>query len=114
MRSLFLELVANGTAFTRLADAEAWIDSLMPNARPKPPKSLIEAMPDLRLQSLLLRLYDSDIGTFRNRVVHKDAYRPTREEAEDALNHATELLHPLTTLLRLRGDASWYMARTGR
>ncbi len=105
MRSLFLELAVSDARFANLTDAEAWIDALPKSSRrvPKPTKATIQAVANPRLRDGLLALYDTNIARLRNRVVHKDAYRPTREETEEALREAGDILHPLTRELRLGG-----------
>jgi len=43
--------------------------------------------------------------------VHKQAYRPTREETEAALEEARSVLFPLTSRLGLYDDINWYLKR---
>jgi hypothetical protein len=111
MRSIFLDLVARNTVFSTLTESKAWIQALPDSPRKikKPTKALVESVSDGGLRELLLALYDARIAKLRNRVVHKDAFRPTREQAEQALLEAREILHPLTSKLRLSGDAEWYI-----
>jgi hypothetical protein len=71
-------------------------------------------MPDSPLKALLLRLLDADVNKLRNRVVHKDAYRPTREEATHVHDEAREILLGLTGRLRLGYDFYWYISEAGR
>jgi len=115
MRSLVLRLVIDAVAPTSLAAAEVAIAALPEKPRVVPRRD-IEATADnhLKVKALLLRLLDADVNTLRNRVVHKDAYRPTREEATTAHDEAREILHGLTARLRLGYDAYWYISEAGR
>ena len=65
---------------------------------------------DASLKSLLIELNSSTIHELRNRVVHKRGYRPTFEEARDALDEAESIIFPLTYLLNVHDDL-WYMRR---
>ena len=118
MRRLVLRLAVDAVAPASLAAAEVAIAALPKKSREVPdvPRERIEAMPDdpLKVKALLLRLLDADVNTLRNRMVHKDAYRPTREEATHAHDEAREILHGLTARLRLGYDAYWYISEAGR
>jgi hypothetical protein len=56
-------------------------------------------------------LKTTGINTLRNRIVHKQAYRPTREEAQLALEETGSLLFPLSHHLELYDDINWYMSK---
>jgi len=111
MRRLFLRLVIDEKAPKTLTAAEAVIAALPVRGCNVPPvaEQDIDAVSDRPLRELLRGLSGSKIDELRNRVVHKDAYRPTREEAESAHDQARKVLHGLTNQLRLRGDAEWYI-----
>jgi hypothetical protein len=53
----------------------------------------------------------TNIHGLRNSVVHKQAYRPTYEEARRALDEARDILFPLGLRLELRDDPNWYQRR---
>ena len=116
MRRLVLQLVADKVAPASLAEAEAAIANLTkkPKNVPDPLRQNIEEMPDEPLRALLLRLLDADANKLRNRVIHKDAHRPTREEATHAYDEAREILFGLTARLRLGHAAYWYISGAGR
>jgi hypothetical protein len=115
MRRLFLRLVVGNVAPASLAEAEARIANLPKHRKVPPvPRQDVEAVPDDRLKTLLLRLKDANVSELRGRVVHKDAYRPTLEEAKRAHDEAREILHGLTGLLKLGFDAHWYISEAGR
>jgi hypothetical protein len=111
MRALFLRQLIAGPHPANLAEAEVAIARL--EDRPSDPKDAeLEALNDRQLVDLLKALKRTPINTLRNRVVHKQAYRPTREEAEAALEEARSLLFPLTNRLDLYDDVNWYMRRS--
>lgn len=108
LRKLFLQMVIDQTAPRSYDEARACIDAL-----PKKPnqvaRAAVDAVPGDRLRGRLLALYDTTIHQLRNRVVHKQAYRPTREETSREYEKASRILFGLTAELRLRGDANWYI-----
>jgi hypothetical protein len=53
------------------------------NLGQRPAKARVDALPDSSVRVVLLQLQDLRIGDLRNRVVHKDAYRPHRWEVEE-------------------------------
>jgi hypothetical protein len=116
MRSLFLALAVRPTRFRSLAESEAWIKIIprSPRRVVKVSDEQIDAVGDPELRNQLRDLAIVQIDGLRNRVVHKDAYRPTRDEAQAALSDAERVLHGLTSLLRLDGDAVWYLSEAGR
>ncbi|HLB48597.1 MAG TPA: hypothetical protein VJL59_16445 [Anaerolineales bacterium] len=111
MRALFLRQFIAGPRPANLAEAEAAIAGLKDH--PSDPKDAeIEALGDKQLVALLKGVKSTTINTLRNRVVHKQAYRPTWEEAEAVLDEACSLLFPLTSRLDLHDDINWYMRRS--
>jgi hypothetical protein len=109
MRKVFLRLVVNGKNPRDVAEAGAFIDAIPGEAKLAVPRSAVEAIADNRIRSLLLGMLDANINSLRNKVVHKDAYRPTREESWSAYEQATETLFGLTAALRIRGGAEFYI-----
>ena len=100
----------NGPSSKDLADAAAVIAGLPDN--PGDPKdTAIESLGDAKLVPLLKALKATSINTLRNRVVHKQAYRPTREEVEAALQETRSILFPLTSHLQLYDEINWYMGK---
>jgi len=111
MRALFLCQLIAGPRPANPAEAEVAIAGL--KDRPSEPEDTeLEALSDRHLVDLLKALKRTTINTLRNQVVHKQAYRPTREEAEAALEEARSLLFPLTSRLGLYDDINWYMRRS--
>ena len=113
MRKLFLQQLIDGQSPVDLHEAKKAIHAL-----PKRAKSVKEVSNDeirekanASLKSLLIDLNRSTIHELRNRVVHKRAYRPTFEEARDALDEARSIIFPLTSRLDIRDDLYGYLRR---
>ena len=116
MRRLFLALAIRSAGFASLAESETWLGLVPTSARnvAKVAAEQIEAVPNADLRLLLVDLASVQIHTLRNRVVHKDGYRPNRQEVEVAFAEAKRIIHRLTSLLKLSGDADWYLNQPGR
>ncbi len=69
----------------------------------------IESHSDVKLVSLLSALKRTNIHILRNQIVHKRAYRPTREQVDAALEETRSILFPLTSRLKLYDEINWYM-----
>lgn len=108
MRALFLWQITKQRLAATFEEAEEIIKAF-PDYPKDPKDSEIEALSDAKLIPLLKALRDTTIHELRNRVVHKQAYRPTREEVEDILKETRCILFPLTYRLRLHDDPNWYM-----
>ena len=110
MRALFLQQITARHSPANLGEAAAIIADF-PKFPGEPKDSAIEALKDAKLVSLLKDLKTTTVHTLRNRIVHKHAYRPTRDEVEAALEDARSILFPLTSHLGLHDDVNWYMRR---
>jgi hypothetical protein len=108
MRALFLQHVVNGRSPNNLAES-AGVIAALPDRPGDPRDAAIQGLGDAKLVPLLMALKATEINTLRNRVVHKHAYRPTREEAQSALDETRSILFPLTSHLQLYDDINWYM-----
>lgn len=109
MRALFLRQLVSGSHPASLPEAEVAILGLADEPT-DPTDSEIEAVGDPALVNLLKALKQITIHEVRNRVVHKRAYRPSRDEVESAIESARKLLFPLTHRLCLYDDINWYSA----
>lgn len=108
MRALFLRQFVSAASPKSLVEAEAAIEAL--EDRPNEPADAeLESLPDERLVVLLKAVKRTTLHRLRNQVVHKRAYRPTRDEAEAALQETRSVLFPLSQRLRLYDDINWYM-----
>jgi len=111
MRALFLRQLIAGPSPADLAEAEDAIARL--DDHPCDPRDAeIDALGDRQLVVLLKAVQRTAINILRNKVVHKQAYRPTREEAEAALDEARSLLFALTGRLGLYDDINWYLRQS--
>lgn len=111
MRRLVLRAAVDGLAPKTLDEAEATVDRI-PEKTGKVPivaRPEIEAVARERLRSLLLGLSEATVNKLRNQVVHKRAYRPTRDETWQEYENASRVLFGLTNELRLEGDAEFYI-----
>ncbi len=100
MRALFLEHIVTRRSARTLAEAAAIVAAL-PDRPREPKNAAIESLGDAKLVPLLKALKATGIHTLRNRVVHKEAYRPTREEVDEAIEETRSVLFPLTRYLQL-------------
>lgn len=116
MRDLVLRLIVERVAPDSSQAAKAAIAAIplrQNEIAPVTPES-IASVNDERLRPLLLRLLNAEANRLRNRVVHKDAYRPTLAEAERVYKEAREILFGIAARLGLGYDATWYLRTSGR
>src|ERR1700730_15906808 len=90
-----------------LTEAEAVL-SAFPNPQ-IPSDAAIKAMTDTNLIPYLEAIKKSKIHEMRNLVVHKRAYRPSREEVDLAYKDTTDTLPALTIRLDLNDDINYYL-----
>jgi len=110
MRKLFLQQIIANPHPANLAEAETLIAELKaPSCKPNDAE--LERLGDEEVVALLKGVKNTTIHKLRDAVVHKQAYRPTREETEAALKEARSLLFPLTNRLNLYDDINWYLRR---
>ncbi len=88
---------------TTVAQGRQLVDAIT-EKYPTPSNEVLAAAPG-RLGSLLLALKMSSAHELRNRVVHQRAYRPSREEAEQAVKAVGDVLVPLASTLDVEFDS---------
>lgn len=111
LRALFTRQLVCGRTPRNLPEAEATIGTICCSDMRPMSRSKIKSIQDSQLASLLGRLDKVTINRTRNDVVHKQAYRPTRDEAESALEEARSIILALTGRLGgLYDDINWYMS----
>ena len=108
MRGLFLQHMVSRPKPSNLGEAAAEIAAI-PDRQGTMRDTALEGLSDPVLVPLLKALKATNINTLRNRVVHKQAYRPTRQEVEAALEESQSILLPLTFHLELHDEINWYM-----
>jgi hypothetical protein len=104
MRRLFLQHLVNGRSPKDLAEAKLFVAALLSNNPKNPDDADIDKLGDAELASLLKALRATTIHKLKNRIVHKEAYRPTRNEAMSTIEETKNILLPLTGHLKLRDD----------
>jgi hypothetical protein len=112
MRRLFLTLALRPRRFLSLAEGKAWINTIPSSPRDvaKVPDEQIDAAREPELRDRLRDLAAVQINGLRTVLFN----RSMRDEAEAALSDAERVIHGLTSLLRLDGDAVWYLSEAGR
>ena len=108
MRALFLQHMVSRPEPKSLAEAAALVAAL-PDRPGDPKDAAIDSVAEAKMVPLLKALKATTINSLRNRVVHKQAYSPTRQETEEALEEARSILFPLTSRLNLHDEINWYM-----
>ena len=111
MRRLVLRMIVDGVAPPSLAAAESVILGIPSEAGAtrSVTRAEIDQISDRRLNALLVKLLRADVNTIRNRVIHKDAYRPKEAEARRVYREAREVLFGLTGRLHLGFGFEWYV-----
>ena len=106
MRNTVLRLAVEPNRPSVLDEAGSYIGSLSKCNSPK--ESELKLLADKNVANYLTRIKQTRINVLRNRVIHKQAYRPKRVEADDVVTEARAVLFPLTSLLDLHDDVNWY------
>lgn len=114
MRELFLRMSVSKINPPDLSAAEPIIRNIQPGDRTPTDAADIDSLADIDLRGLLQRVRGSRVNDLRNRVVHKQAYRPSRSEAEAVLEETRSVILPLTRRLDLYEDINWYMMEAAR
>jgi hypothetical protein len=110
LRDVFLRLMLTNTRPSSMADAAATIKSLPKLCKHLTDLEIVSGYPPGPVRDLLVLLNQSTVHDARNAVVHKDAYRPTLEEATRAVEEAKDILFPLGVhLLLLTDDFNWHV-----
>jgi hypothetical protein len=111
MRSVFIDLASRASPVT-LEESFGIMDSLT-TVSEQGNEWISGAFADERLRELMLRLKALKIHELRNDVVHKDAYRPTRETVDQAISEFGEDVLPLGVRLNAESnDINGYSSST--
>lgn len=107
LRALFLQHIVARHAPQSLAEA-ARIVTDFPSRPGDPSDADIESLRDQKLVLLLEALKTTTIHKLRNDVVHKWAYRPTRQEVAYAIDETRSILFLLATYFNLHDEINRY------
>jgi hypothetical protein len=107
MRGLFLQHILNARSPKNWADSEVMIEAMQKGVKVK--TADIKTLGDRKLETLLKKIKEDNINTLRNRIVHKEAYRPEREDAKLALENTNDILSRLQDYFQLHDDPNCYM-----
>jgi len=99
MRNMFINLALRPRPLS-ITEAAAFVHNAE-NLAKEPTDNAIRSAHDTELGEILLRLKRLQIGSLRNRVVHKHAYRPRLEELNESLDPARQLTDQLWIRLDL-------------
>jgi len=118
MRRLFFQIALRTEAPPTLQASKLVINAIDPrNVPPEPSDDELRGqtlVPNVYLRNLFLRLKHCEVPNLRNKVVHKVAYRPTHEEAKEALQETRAILFPLGFALDVQSDdMNRYLSRLG-
>ncbi|WP_437732099.1 hypothetical protein [Sorangium sp. So ce1335] len=107
MRRLFLRVALDRHSLTSRAAAASYIAGL-----PKKPSAVkrgeIETLANLERRKLLLDVFGAEIAQLRNKVVHKDALRPSREKTEQAISNAYKTIFAIGAHFGI-GDTDYHL-----
>ena len=103
LRAIVSNLILQATEPTTLTEARTLIRSIAALTS-APSKVLIAGYGDQRVAQLLRKLQLTRVHECRNKVVHQRAFRPTRAQAEAAVEEARTILFPLGDALGILGD----------
>jgi len=102
-RNIFIRTVLTDQSIGNFNDSEVFIAGI-DNLKTEPPDSLINGERNEKLRSLLMKLKYSEVPRLRNKVVHKQAYRPTLPEVETAMEETRKIIFGLSSCLDVQVD----------
>jgi hypothetical protein len=109
LKNVFLNWVVNESKILCFADSTSKISTLTKYSNNSPSEEEIKRIPDSTLADLLIELKNCQVDKLRNKVVHKEAYRPNREEVETTRKEVHKLLMNLSCHLDvLKEDINFY------
>jgi hypothetical protein len=109
MRSIFLKQLVSGRHPKNIKESKEIVEALCPC---EPTEFELNSLGDKQILKLVIKLKSHGINTLRNKIAHKQAYRPTLKEAELALKETRSILFPLSRRLNLYDDVNWYLSNT--
>lgn len=107
LRNVLVNTVVEGVRPRTLDESEVAIARIKgDNFGQRPAKARVDALSDSSVRAILLQLQELRIGELRNRVVHKDAYRPRRGEVEECSDEI-RVLYRAKSRLAVRTFDEW-------
>ncbi len=103
LRNLFINLVMLENMSGDLNESEDMLNTIS-EFTVEPSNRIIAQVEDHKIRDLLQRLKSSEINILRNKVIHKYAYRPSKEETECLFKETKKILYSLTALLNIKTD----------
>lgn len=105
LKNVFLNWVVNESKILCLSDSASKISTLKKNYSDNPPsEEKLKEIPNSTLADLLIELRNCEVDKLRNKVVHKEAYRPNCEEVETAIKEVRKLLVEIGYHLDVLGE----------
>lgn len=92
LKNVFLNWVVSESKILCLADSTSKISILKKYSNNPPSEEELKKILNSTLADLLIELKRCEVDKLRNKVVHKEAYRPNREEVETAIKEVRKLL----------------------
>jgi hypothetical protein len=99
LRKVFIGLLTQQNEPNTLAESEVIINNLHSYLKGDPSDETITALADHDLSDVLLELKQCKVSSLRNNVVHKEAYRPTLEEVDKAIEETSHILYRIERCL---------------
>jgi len=110
LRNVLVNSVVEGVRPRTLDESEVAIARIKDdNFGQRPAQARVDALSDSSVRAVLLQLQDLRIGELRDRVVHKDAYRPRRWEVEECSDEI-RVLYRAKGRLAVRTFDEWRVA----
>lgn len=105
LRSVFLRMLIDPTLVTTVDALVAQYAVL----KQRPPRADLASI-DAAVKPYAETIYDTRLGELRNQVVHKQAYRPRKDEVDQYSHETRSTLIPLGQALGVQGDdVNWYV-----
>lgn len=103
LRNLFINLVMLENMPRDLNESEDMLNAISEYTE-EPSDRSIAQVEDHKMRDLLQRLKSSEINILRNKVIHKFAYRPSKEETENLFKETKNIIYLLAGLLNINAD----------
>lgn len=99
LRNTFFDLYLNDKTFISRKELDNYLQVIKSSAPTTPSDAEIKKKGSIKKRETFLKLKKLKVGEARNNVIHKDAYRPTKEEAEKYLKEVQWVIIGLKNIL---------------